>query len=163
MMNAEVEKFVLTDNKVLRVHAVDCPSVAHLVRGDRKPNGYGQSDMEVAGQDERGRPLYREVRYEVFDAYSATYITREGLSALSRKYQRCRVCAPDVPEVTKNGHALTRVIKPESLTPDHIGRHFIDVGVLTRVVISGEGYVLEGNAGSAQYPPKATLRYFKSE
>lgn len=79
------------------VHSGDCPTIQHQVRQESYPVAPNYLYFP-AGVDSEGNELLVGKQVEEHSNYSAHYATTEELAQYPRKYLRCKVCSPDVPE-----------------------------------------------------------------
>lgn len=121
--------FVLTEE---RVHTLDCPTIRHQVEHQRRPDSQPSmvyEELEELGGEQR---VLLERRGDVVPAYYAPrLITADELRRRTRKYQRCRVCAPDAPGY--NPRARTYPKAAGALLRADLGRVTED-GPLERIV-----------------------------
>lgn len=143
-MTATPPLFILNEGGSIGVvHAVECPTVQHQVRQDFKEEQAGFK-YEYLGKSPDGASLIIERRGEPNGHYSAKYVTAKDLLTHSRKYRRCRTCAPDVPESPRQRPKDRRSIRGKSIKPDHLGKYFEGIGILSEVHLTHDGYRLIG-------------------
>lgn len=121
--------YVLTEE---RVHTLDCPTIRHQVEHRRRPDEQPPMVYETVEELGGEQRVILERRGDVVPEYYAPrLITAAELLGLTRKYQRCRVCAPDAPEY--NPSARTYPKAAGALLRADLGR-MTDNGPLERIV-----------------------------
>lgn len=158
MTEISEQVFVLTDSAM--IHTPTCSHVAHQVT--EQPRGYAVSEYayEDAGRDADGHHLVRERHVETpAPNYRAHYVTLEQIGALTRKYRRCTLCSPDVPEWQAPPAKPTRVVA-RYLQARHIGRGVEGAGTLEsiRVILhTSDGDVEVGIDEQVVFAPRRSV------
>lgn len=158
-MTATPPLFILNEGGSIGVaHTVECPTVQHQVRQDFKEEQAG-FEYEYIGKAPGGGSLIVERRGEANGHYSARHVTAKDLLVHSRKYRRCRTCAPDAPESPRQMPKDRRSISGKSIKPSYLGKYFEGIGTLSEVHLTHDGYRLVGAEGARSIGHNETVEY----
>lgn len=121
--------YVLTES---RVHTLDCPTIRHQIERHRRPDEQAPFVYEIIDNLGAEQRLVLERRGDAAPSYyTPRVVTGDELRLLTRKYQRCRVCAPDAPEYNPRARTHSKLVS--ALSRADLGR-MTEAGPLERIV-----------------------------
>lgn len=142
------------------VHRPSCPTIQHQVNGDVRQE-LPAGGFQVIESYPDGTALVGANEGVDTWLYEAVYVTPEELLTSRRRYRRCGVCAPDVPDAP--GPSLERAIRGESLRRHHLGREFRGIGRLREYRCTESGWTLIGVHGEMILTEDTVIYYAKAE
>ncbi|MBZ4488086.1 hypothetical protein LQ938_11570 [Microbacterium sp. cx-55] len=159
-MNGEATLYVLNEkgDGVAVVHTSACGTIQHQVQQAVKWEDGGYS-YEYVGKNDDGDSVILEKPNSSVTHYEALLVTVDELVAWPRRYRRCQVCSPNVPDSPRTGRSDIVRMRPQSIGIRHFGREFIGIGPLVAITMSADGFQIQGESGSISIPHDGYVEY----